>query len=384
MGAHRIAATRGMVRERAAELSVHRVVMPGTGARSFTVVGPDLEPIEAIESYLAHLAALERSPNTIRAYATSLKLYFEYLAGRQRAWEAGDLEDVGRFLSWLRSPAEGVILLDATAARRSAATVNRHLAAVFGFYEFHLRRGVPLATELVSWRRGGRGSYKPFLDQVGGRARRTPRRPVRLRVPRKLPKTLTAQEVATLLAACTHLRDRFLLALLSETGMRIGQALGLRHEDFVSRQRTVRIVPRDDNANEVRAKCRDAVAIPVSAGLVRLYSSYLFDEYGDLDSDYVFVNLFAPPIGRPLRYSAVGSLVERLRSATGVDFTLHMLRHSAASDMIRRGVPIEIVSKMLTHANVTTTSQTYVHLGVEDLRSELAKAGVLAASESPL
>jgi len=161
--------------------------------------------------------------------------------------------------------------------------------------------------------------------------------------------------------------------------MRVGQALGLRHSDVVSREATVRIVPRDDNANEARAKCRDTVAIPVSAGLVRLYSRYLFDEYGDIDSDYVFVNLFAPPVGRPLRYSAVVSLVERLRCRTGIAFSLHVLRHSAASDMVRRGVPIEIVSKLLTHASVTTTSQTYVHLGVDDLRSELTRAGVFGA-----
>jgi len=365
-----------------AQLSIQAVVMPGTGARSFTVVGADFEPVEPIESYLAHLVALERSPNTVRAYATSLKLFFEFLTCRSLAWDSVCLEDVGRFLSWLRSPAEGVVLLNDTSARRSAATVNRHLAAVFGLYDFQVRQGVAVATELVSWRRGGRGSYKPFLDQVGGRSRRVARRPVRLKVPRHLPETLSAGEITALLDACEHLRDRFLLALLAETGMRIGQALGLRHGDFVSRQATVRIVPRPDNANGARAKCRDTVAIPVSAGLVRLYSRYLFDEYGDIDSDYVFVNLFASPRGRPLRYSAVVGLVERLRSRTGIAFSLHLLRHSAASDMIRRGVPIEIVSKMLTHASVTTTSQTYVHLGVEDLRAELDRAGAFGDSDS--
>jgi len=199
---------------------------------------------------------------------------------------------------------------------------------------------------------------------------------VRLRPTRRLPETLTTEQVTALLGACEHLRDRFLIALLAETGMRIGQALGLRHGDVVSREATVRIVPRDDNANGARAKCRQENAIPVSCALVRLYSNYLFDEYGELDSDYVFVNLFAPPMGRPLRYSAVAGLVERLRARTGIDFNLHMLRHSAASEMIRAGVAIEVVSKMLTHANVATTSGIYVHLDVDDLRAELARAGV--------
>jgi integrase len=99
-------------------------------------------------------------------------------------------------------------------------------------------------------------------------------------------------------------------------------------------------------------------------------------EYGELDSDYVFVNLWAEPQGRPLRYDAVAKLVTWLRARSGVRFTLHQLRHTAATSWIRAGVPIEVVSKLLTHRSVTTTSSTYVHLDVEDLRAELVRAGV--------
>jgi integrase/recombinase XerD len=359
-------------------LRVQKVLAPGAGAGavSWTVVDERFEPVQPVESYLAHLHAVERSPNTVRAYASSLRLFFEFLAGRSMAWEEVGLDDLGRFVSWLRSPADGVIPIDAAVSARAASTVNRHLAAVFSFYEFHARFGVPVAADLVEWRRGGRGSYRPFLEGVGGRSRRGPRRPVRLRSERRLPETLTIEQVAVLLAACGHLRDRLLVALLAETGMRAGQALGLRHCDVISRRKTVRIVPRADNANGARAKCRDTAEIPVSAPLVRLYSEYLFDEYGDIDSDYVFVNLFSEPVGRPLRYAAVAGLVSRLRARTGIDFSLHVLRHSAASEWIRAGVPIEVVSKLLTHANIATTTDTYVHLDVEDLRAALVKAGL--------
>jgi hypothetical protein len=44
--------------------------------------------------------------------------------------------------------------------------------------------------------------------------------------------------------------------------MRVGQALGLRHGDFVSRRREVRIVARPDNANGARAKLRSAAVMP--------------------------------------------------------------------------------------------------------------------------
>ena len=198
---------------------------------------------------------------------------------------------------------------------------------------------------------------------------------MKLRVPRRLPVTLSVEEVAQILVACEHLRDRFLFALLAETGMRIGQALGLRHEDFVSRERRVAIVPRGDNANGARAKCFSSTVVPVSARLVRLFSDYMHSEYGNLDSDYVFVNLWSAPVGRPLRYEAVAKLVDRLRHRTGIEFSAHTLRHSRATELIRGGVPIEIVSKLLTHRSVTTTSDAYVHLDVEDLRAELIRAG---------
>src|SRR5665811_501993 len=161
-------------------------------------------------------------------------------------------------------------------------------------------------------------------------------------------------------------------------GMRIGQALGLRHADVGSRDRVIRIVPRTDNANGARAKTRSVHVIPVSTALIRLYSEYLHVEYGALDSDYVFVNLFGEPVGAPLRYQAVNALVGRLRDRTGIAFTPHTLRHCHATDLIRRGVPIEVVSKRLTHDSVSTTSSAYVHLGAEDVRAELVRAGVCA------
>ena len=49
---------------------------------------------------------------------------------------------------------------------RTASSVNRTLSAVFGFYEFHARGGVPLARELVARGRSGYGSYKPFLHGI--------------------------------------------------------------------------------------------------------------------------------------------------------------------------------------------------------------------------
>ena len=349
--------------------------MPVTGIESWTVLGDDGAVVTPAERYLAYLSSLERSPNTVRAYAMSLRLWFEFLGRGGVDWADAGVEDVARFVAWLRAPAENVIVLETGAGQRSAATVNRHLAAVFGLYDHHARSGVGVAADLVAWRRVSRGSYKPFLHHVT-KGKPVATRPVRLAVTRRMPRILDASHVAAILAACEHLRDRFLLALLAETGMRVGQALGLRHGDFVSRDREIRIVPRSGNANGARAKLRETAVIPVSTPLVRLYSEYMHAEYGDIDSDYVFANLFAGPVGQPLCYRTVHQLIGRIAERTGTAFTAHMLRHTHATELIRSGVPIEVVARLLTHRSSTTTSQTYIHLDAADVREALTRAGV--------
>ena len=66
-------------------------------------------------------------------------------------------------------------------------------------------------------------------------------------------------------------------------------------------------------------------------------------------------------------------LVLRLRARTGLDFDPHWLRHGAATRWLRDGVSIEVVSKLLGHSSVTTTSGTYGHLTVEDARAALVE-----------
>lgn len=351
--------------------------MPG-GEESWTVLDEVGDVVAPAEEHLAHLAALGRSPTTARAYAISLQLWFEFLASTGVRWDEARAEHVSRFVAWLRAPAPNITVLEGGSARRSAATVNRHLAALFSFYDYHARNGVVLAKALVERRRSDRGGYKPFLHHVSA-GRPVPTRPLRMRQVAKLPRTLSEEQVLLVVEACEHLRDRFFISLLAETGMRVGQALGLRHSDFVSHRREVHIVPRDDNLNGARAKSLEPAMVPVSAGLVRLYSAYMFDKYGDTDSDYVFVNLFAKPQGEPLRYQAVHKLVGRLQQRTGIRFNLHALRHSLATELLRKGVPLEVVSKLLTHRSPATTLGTYAHLGVEDLRAALVRAGAWQA-----
>ena len=163
-------------------------------------------------------------------------------------------------------------------------------------------------------------------------------------------------------------------------GARIGEALGLRHEDLNIAEPRVSIVARD-NDNRARAKGGRSRFIPASGELIRLYADYLNGEYGPLDSDYVFVNLWGRPHGRPLTYPAVYDLVGRLRRRTGIGFGPHWFRHTYATWLLRRGAGMESVKELLGHASITTTVDTYGHLTIEDARATLEAAGWFTGSE---
>ncbi|MDQ2879913.1 MAG: tyrosine-type recombinase/integrase [Actinomycetota bacterium] len=310
---------------------VQRVLMPVSSLESWTVLGDD-GPVVPIEHYLAYLTDIERSPNTVKAYAHDLKDWFVFLDVRGLDWREVRLEDLGEFVAWLRLPPAGrgggVAILPSAEHHCSAGTVNRKLSAVSGLYTFHARHGLELGdlvTELQPARRR-RSGWKPFLYHLsGGEPER--RRAIKLKAARKQPTILTAGQVQAILDACTHLRDRLLWAFLWDTGIRIGEALGLRHEDLAPAEGELTITPRA-NDNRARAKSATPRTVPVSPEVVRLYADYLHEEYGDLDSDYVFINLWGQPFGRPWGYPAVYDLVQRLRRDTGVDFDPHWYRHT--------------------------------------------------------
>ncbi len=369
-------------------MRVQRVLMPGSEVESWTVLGEDQVPVEPVERFVAFLAAIERSPNTIKAYAHDLKDWFAFLAHRGLDWRSVTVEDVAGFVAWLRLPPAArdgrVAVLPTVEHHCAAASVNRKLAALASFCEFHARHGVPLAGVLTAMapasRRGGsRGSFKPFLHHVT-KSNPQRRRTVALVAPPPRPRVLTAAQTQAILDGCTRLRDRLLFALLLDTGVRIGEALGLRHEDVEIAERQVRVVPRV-NANRARAKAGRSRVIPASTELMRLYADYLNREYGALDSDYVFVNLWGHPRGHPLTYPAVYDLVGRLRRHTGVAFGPHHFRHTYATWLLRRGAGMESVQQLLGHASITTTIDTYGHLTVEDARQILQAAGWFTGRE---
>ncbi|MEO1377700.1 MAG: tyrosine-type recombinase/integrase, partial [Cyanobacteria bacterium J06635_10] len=189
---------------------------------------------------------------------------------------------------------------------------------------------------------------------------------------------LTPEQVNTLVETCNLLRDKFLVRLLYETGLRIGEALGLRHQDMVTgKKNEIHIIPRLDNVNDVRVKSGVERVVHVDKELMRWYGAYLIDEYPeDIDCDFVFVVIKAPgkgEIGTPLKYKAAYSLFERISKRTGIEATPHLLRHTHATELIKSGWDMTYVQKRLGHKDIQTTVNTYVHLLNDDLVEEYRK-----------
>ncbi|MCJ8281650.1 MAG: tyrosine-type recombinase/integrase [Rivularia sp. ALOHA_DT_140] len=201
---------------------------------------------------------------------------------------------------------------------------------------------------------------------------------MKVKEPSLFPGCLTPEQVDNLVKACNSLRDKFLIRLLYETGLRIGETLGLRHEDMVTgKSNEIRVVPRTDNVNHVRVKPGVERIVHVTKELMQWYSAYLIDEYPeDIDCDFVFVvtKISAKgEIGTPLKYKTVDSLFRRLSKKMNTKVTPHLLRHTHATELIRAGWDMAYVQKRLGHKDIQTTINTYIHLTDKDLIEEYQK-----------
>jgi integrase len=358
-------------------MKVQRVRLPERAHTTWLVLDDDYRPIEPILSYLKFLDDLQRSPNTIRATAQHLKTFWQFLLHTHLDWTEIDVAHLAAFIQWLRSPDPVEIGIDPRPVKRTNATIDQMLSSVSGFYDFHVRLKTVPDLPLYRFLMLPSRRYKSFLHGIA-KDKPVRTRVVKVKREQRRPKTLTSEQVQQLLDACTHIRDRFLLALLFSSGMRIGQALGLRHEDLSVEEGEIHIVPRDDNPNGARAKTRTPYTIPEMHDLMGLYIDYLVNDLGALEMDtlpdFVFVNIWEGNRGRPMTYDTVRSLVLRLSKKTGIAFTPHMLRHARATLWLSEDqLAPETVSRLLGHASTQTTHATYLHLTKEDLKKALTK-----------
>lgn len=345
-------------------IKVQRIIVPDTGQRSWVLFDGARQPVVAPNQYLSYLHCLGRSPNTVRSYAHHLQAFSKFLSDGAQDWKTVTLTQLAQFVAWLRRThlRRGKL--------RSDSTINTILAAVGSFYEYQDRLGIE--TNISRSRRfGARSSYKPFLHHIN-KHHSLRHALIHVRATRRLPQVFSPQQVQALLDACIRRRDRLLLSLLHESGMRIGQALGLRHADIRSFDGEIDIVPRA-NSNGAFAKSRSPYTVHVSKELMALYADYLVHELREASHDYVFVNWWGGRIGTPMTYSTVIDLFRKLSSKTGLRAKPHMFRHTHATELLRAGWDAAYVQRRLGHAQIQTTVNTYGHLSTEDLGDMFAR-----------
>ena len=169
-----------------------------------------------------------------------------------------------------------------------------------------------------------------------------------------LPPSLTAEEVDRLVAACdgssVHgLRDRAIILLLVRLGLRAGDVARLRLADIEWESGTLR----------VSGKSRYEVRLPLPQDVGYAVLCYLECRPEIGPTDRVFVRNIAP--FRPfVSNHCVSGVVKRALRRAGIIVTAkgaHLLRHTAATQMLRQGVPLDQIGLVLRHRGIDTTAR---------------------------
>jgi integrase/recombinase XerD len=355
--------------------SAERAVSPSDGSIAFVVIDEDFNTHAESVAYLAWLRALDRSPHTERIYAGRIAVFLTYCEANRLDWRTVSVDDLSGFLRYLiREPIGGFDKAAGKLRFQLPGTANAVMTAVCEFLRFAAARKW-VAMDIVDslshpkYLRHAPPGYDFGEDR---QFRTVPGRAVRFRTVQSAPAALEPREVEIVLSRLSNIRDRLLVTLLAESGVRIGEALGLRRDDMhlLSSSKALGCktqgphlhVRRRLNANGALAKSRAPRSIPVTHDLAGLYADYqharsLLD---GADTDFVFVNMRHHPIGAPMRYQNAKKMFDRISDQVGFSVRPHMFRHSAATRWIEEGMPRDVVQALLGHAS-SASMEPYLH-----------------------
>jgi integrase/recombinase XerD len=300
---------------------------PGKSARAMQLaVLPALDG--PLEGFLDELSGGRRlSDNTVNAYARDLADYREFaLRHRLAGWSEVTATFVDAYFALLMQ--RGL----------SGATVARRRSALRGFHAWLVR---------------GTGGANGPLDELPPTRRE-----------RRLPRALSVEEVAKLLAQPTgeeplRLRDRAMLELAYGSGLRVSELCGLKRVDLDLDNRLVTVIGKRDRQR----------AVPFGRAAERALRGYLDHArpliVRRLRHDFVFANARGPALSR----MGFWKVLRDHARAAGIAGRVHphLLRHSFATHLLIGGADLRVVQELLGHASVATTA-IYTHLDRAYLR----------------
>ena len=292
--------------------------------------------MQPLEHYLRHLS-VERglSKNTLSAYRSDLSRYLIYLEDKKVSFQTVNANHVSDFATELSS------------LGFKATSTSRILAAVRGFHRF-------LLTENIR--------------QDDPTARLMPPK-----LPKRLPKSLSQEQVLTLLSASgpepddesadlIRLRDRAILELMYSTGTRVSEVVGLDLDEI-----------NDSGLLRVRGKGSKERIVPVGSYAAKSLNAYLVRSRPSLAALRGERALFLNKLGGRLSRQSIWEIIQRSGEACGIAVSPHSLRHSFATHLIEGGADVRVVQELLGHASVATT-QIYTLVTIDTLRQVYASA----------
>ena len=280
-----------------------------------------------------HCVARGLRPLTLAAYETTVREFRDWirLSCHERPPDAVTAADVLGYLQHLRE-----------VRGNGDAAVNRHLTVLRSFYRAIVAMG--------------------HLDHAANPLAGFPSIKA---VPRKLPVSLSPEQVGRLLVQPTldtiiGLRDRAVLALLYGTGIRASECASLRCGQLDLTRLTI----------FVRGKGGHERSIPLNPQLAEVLRQYAHARGAALPTAPFFRSRFGRSLSRGAVYERVRLWGQR--SHVGVPLSPHRLRHTFATHLVRAGVGLVTIRDLLGHRQITST-QIYLHVTAEDLRSAAAR-----------
>lgn len=306
--------------------------------------------IEALLRRYAEDLALRCAERTVPEYVTHVRAFLTWIETRGLTLPALTRADLQRY------QAELVAQRKPTGAPYSAGFHVNRLSALKSFFGFLLRRHVVLLDPTA-------GLERPRLDTRLPRAILTPREARRIV---EAPRTRTP----------IGLRDRAILETLYATGIRASELIHLSPFDVDTEEGVLRVV-RGKGGKDRHVPLTRAAADAIDAYLVKGRPALLATKKtgSGIYPSKAARRLFVSPRGGVLYRATLDKLVHRWAKQARVKkcVTAHVLRHSVATQLLKRGADIRHIQVLLGHASLSTTER-YTRVEISDLQAVVKRA----------
>lgn len=346
------------------------------------ILDKEYAPVTLFNRYLKFLDNLGRSQNTLLAYARHLCAFGTYMELKgidilniSTDPEEGPLDILAGFLLWLEHPiianAQNVLVMNEVQDERKPSTINVMVNTVLGFYDYLARDRI--ADPLAVYREGVSPSkFKSFLYEMVVKKHVIKKSLFHVREEQRKLEYITPELYRQILGSCHTWRDKAIVGIMYEGGLRLGETLGLHVEDLEIWNSKINIVPRENNINFTFVKRKAAGYVYLPNDVFELISAYCVQERQKYSSEYLFLNLQGENAGLPLRPDTIEKLFDRISNDLGTSIHPHMCRHGCATARLEAGWDEVSIKNQLRHASLSST-RIYEHFRDELLKEKSRK-----------